>query len=376
MASFAKKAAVIGAAFLAARVGVRKFTEAFQKLDTLGKLSDAMQVSPDFLQGLDLAATQTGSSFATAQKALGKFVRSIGEAKSGTGEGIQGLEILGVQLKDIENLSTEDQFFKIANAIKNMEDPSLKAAAAAKLFGRSGQDLINLFNQGEVGLRSFIAAQKELSGGISRDDIAQVEAANDAIDKMGRAWDGIFQQLTILLAPAVKAIADIITKGIQIVKRFAKAFEFLQLSDIFAELSVQFAKVFGTMEEHINILIGLVEKFGKVWRSIQKDIEGIVSKLFFGGKGIDIELGPATSGPFGKGKGDEEKKIEPLSIAAASIKSFSEAARAGSSKAFDLLNPNTSNSVANQTLKATETTNDLLREGLDKESINFNQVNI
>ena len=156
MAGFAKKAAVIGGTFLVARAGVRQFTDAFQKLDDLGKLSDSLQVSPDFLRGLDLAATQTGSSFATAQKALSRFVRTVGEAKTGTGEGIQALKILGLRLEDIENLSTEDQFLKVAESIKAIEDPSLKAAAAAKLFGKSGQDLINLFDQGEVGLKKFI----------------------------------------------------------------------------------------------------------------------------------------------------------------------------------------------------------------------------
>jgi len=328
--SFAKKAILIGGGFLAARAGVAAFRKQFEKLDEIGKLSDVLEVSPDFLRGLDLAATQTGSSFATAQKALSRFVRSVGEAKSGTGEGIQALEILGVKLGEIEDLSTEDQFFKIANSIKAMEDPSLRAAAAAKLFGRSGQDLLNLFAEGEDGLKKFIELQKELGGGISRDDIRQVEAANDAVDRMGRVWEGIIQQLSIQFAPLLDDMAVGMTK-----------------------------------------LVKLAKDFGVEWKISQLALEDVISDFFYGGKGKDITLGLSTSA--GKGK---DKKIEPLTIASASIKSFSDAARAGSSKAFDLLNPNTSNSVANQTLKATDETNDILRAIRDEDGIKFKQVSI
>ena len=326
---FAKKAIAIGGGFLAARAGLAQFRKAFEKLDEIGKLSDVLEVSPDFLRGLDLAATQTGSSFATAQKALSRFVRSVGEAKTGTGEGVQALEILNVQLKDIENLSTEDQFFKIANSLKGMEDPTLRAAAAAKLFGRSGQDLLNLFAEGEEGIKRFIEQQKELGGGISRDDIRKVEAANDAVDKMGRAWEGIIQQLAIEFAPLLQDMAE----GMK---------ELIKLADI----------------------------FGSVWKNMQSDLEGVISDVFYGGKGKDITLGLRAIDK------KAPAKIGPLKIASASIKSFSEAARAGSSKAFDLLNPNVTNSVANQTLKATEETNNILQAIRDEDGIKFEQVSI
>tara|TARA_R110002126_G_scaffold156424_1_gene303774 strand:+ start:593 stop:1678 length:1086 start_codon:yes stop_codon:yes gene_type:complete len=329
MSGFAKKAslmaagaAVIGTAFTAARSAVRQLTEQFKKLDTLGKLSDSLEVSPDFLQGLDLAATQTGSSFATAQKALSKFVRSVGEAKAGTGEGIQGLEILGVQLEDIENLNVEEQFLKIAESIKAMEDPNLKAAAAAKLFGRSGQDMINLFNQGEEGLKSFIAQQKELSGGISRDDIKRVEEANDAIDKMKRSWEGIVQQVAVRLGPAITVISNAITV---LVKKMQK----------------------------------IIDKFSK--------LTGLAKVL-----GIIDDL---------NGQGDSKSKprnnisaIPPLKIATQSIKSFSEAIAAGSSAAFNALNPNSTNSVANQTLEESKQQTSLLNKIANKGRTTFKQV--
>jgi len=326
---FAKKAVLIGGGFLAARAGLAAFRKQFEKLDEIAKLSDVLEVSPDFLRGLDLAATQTGSSFATAQKALSRFVRSVGEAKSGTGEGIQGLEILGVQLEDIESMDVEGQFFAVANSIQAMEDPTLRAAAAAKLFGRSGQDLLNLFAEGEIGLKRFIELQKKLGGSITRDDLTNIEAANDAVDKMGRAWEGIIARLAIEFAPLLQDVA------------------------FFMQELIQYAK-----------------EFGNEWRNVSNAVEDFITDNFFDGLGKDITLGLRAVDK----KGD--KKIEPLTIASASIKSFSEAARAGSSKAFDLLNPNTSNSVANQTLKATEETNNILQAIRDEDGIKFKEVSI
>jgi hypothetical protein len=380
--SFAKKAAIgaaaAGAAFLVARVGVAQFRKEFEKLDTLGKLSDSLQVSPDFLRGLDLAATQTGSSFATAQKALSRFVRSIGEAKSGTGEGIQALEILGVKLEDIESLNTEDQFLKIAESIKSIEDPSLKAAAAAKLFGRSGQDLINLFDQGEEGIKSFIAQQKELGGGISRDDIRQVEAANDAVDKMGRAWEGIIQQLSIALAPVITKIADGFTEILKFTRSIGALWTDMELGiKAMGEgwigtlgTVLKMLSPIGAMTTAIKMMIKHSKILRDVWNGIQGQLERGFTNMFFGGKGADITLG-VEEGPIKKKKKDliPEVKINPVSI-----KNFSDAIAAGSSAAFNALNPNSTNSVANQTLEESKMQTGLLSKIAGKGRTTFKQV--
>jgi len=318
---FAKKALLIGGAFMAARAGVRSFTEAFQKLDDLGKLSDSLEVTPNFLRGLDLAATQTGSSFATAQKGLQKFVRSIGEAKAGTGEGIKGLEMLGLTLQDLEGLNTEQQFLKVVEAIKNIEDPATKAAAAAKLMGRGAQDMINLFALGKDGLAAFNKEAEELGGPISREDIALVEQANDAVDKMGRAWEGVIQQLSIELAPVLTIIAESMTELIKLAKEFKD-----------------------------SLSSGLT---------------------LFG----NIKIGKITIGTVeDKNKKGKSPIVPAVKISKQSIRNFSDAVSAGSSAAFNALNPNSTNSVPSQTLEEQKQQTKLLSKIAAKGRTTFKQV--
>ena len=178
MGGFVKKAVGFAAGFLAARGAVRKMTEAMGDLDKLGKLSDALEIDPSTLRGLDLAATQTGTSFEVMTKGIQRMVQTIGEARSGMSSGTLALDELGLSAKDFDGLDAEAQFMKMADAIAAIEDPAQKAAAANKLFGRSGKELLNVLNQGSAGLREFIKEAERVGGVITREDIRQVEIFN------------------------------------------------------------------------------------------------------------------------------------------------------------------------------------------------------
>lgn len=312
--------AKVAGGFIAARTTFAAFTESFKKLDDIAKLSDSLQVDVGFLRGLDLASTQTGQSFDKTRKALQKFARTFGEAKLGTGEGVRGLEILGLSLEEIENLSTEEAFLKVAGAIGETEDATIKAAAAAKLMGRSGQELITLFNAGEIGLRDFIKQAEEIGGPITREDLAGIEAANDAVDKMGRSWEGIIQQLSIEMAPLIEDLATSMTK-----------------------------------------LVKLVLGFGDAWKKAQAGLEDtfllIMNQI---GQLTDEELITALNVKLGEDAAEKLDRPAPKSPVEAlpvqSIKSVVDAAEGSSSAAFDILNPNRPGSVQNDILKENQKT--------------------
>lgn len=315
-------AALGAAAYRGMEVAVTALADSFERLDRVAKISKSLEVSPEFIQGLDLAASQTGESFDKMQDSVKEFNLRMGEAKRGTGAALEGLEILGFTIDDFNNSSPEEGYLKVADAISKIEDPQLKIFAAGEVFGGAGEELINLFNKGEDGLRSFIEMSNEFGGPISKEELNRIEVANNAIDRMTRSFEGIVNQLAIRLAPAIEFISGAITI---LVNRLQEVIDkFTRLTGL--------AKV-------LNIIDDLSARRNE---SSKKSVN----------------------------------PLPPLKIAATSIKSFSDAARAGSSKAFDLLNPNVSNSVANQTLKATEETNSILQAIRDEDGINFKEVSI
>ena len=329
---FAKKTLAIGAGFLVARAGVAAFTASIDRLTKLGDISKSLNVSPDFIRGLKLGADEVGESFEKAQDLIKEFNIRVGEASAlGTGPAVEALEKLGLTVDDIFDSSPEERFFKVAEALSKVSDQSEKIFLAGDIFGGTGEDLLSLLDKGEAGIKELIATARRLGGPISTEDLDNVRRANNAINHMGLAWEGIIDQLIINFAPLLEDIAVAMTD-----------------------------------------LIVLVKEFGDAWKAVQLDIEDIFSDLLFGGEGKDIKLGGAT-GIVGAGK-----KRESVGLSPASIKSFSVAAQAQSSAAFDQLNPNRPSSVQGKQLAVQEKIEVNTAKIAEKKAteITFTQVNI
>lgn len=222
--SFQKKLLKAAAGFVAARFAVGQFTSQFDKLNKLGKLSDALQVSPDFLRGLEMAAESVGESFEGAQDLVREFNVRMGEARTGAGPAIEGLRLLGMTIEDFTNSSPEDAFLRVADALSQIEDPQLQMFAAGELFGGKGEDMLALLQQGKEGLREFIQMAKD-AGPISRNDIKRIEEAQRATQKMKMAWESIIQRLTIAVAPMLEMIAKAVDKIAQGVNKIGDAWK-------------------------------------------------------------------------------------------------------------------------------------------------------
>ena len=59
------------------------------------------------------------------------------------------------QAEDLKNLSPEQQFQTLANALAGVENASEKAALAQKVFGKAGTELLPLFAEGEAGMAAL-----------------------------------------------------------------------------------------------------------------------------------------------------------------------------------------------------------------------------
>tara|TARA_R110002020_G_scaffold458266_1_gene675622 strand:- start:281 stop:1396 length:1116 start_codon:yes stop_codon:yes gene_type:complete len=319
MGGFAKKALGFAAGFVAARATLSGFTGAMDKLNQLGKISKTLDVSPDFLKGLDLAAADVGESFEKAQDIVKEFNIRMGEAKTGAGPAVNGLELIGKTLKDFEGLNPEQSFLKVAEAISKIEDKQKKIFIAGEFFGGAGEDMLALLDQGEAGLRRFIEEARRLGGPISEEDLKRAQAANLAIKKVGMAMDGVFQKVAMKLAPTIESIVN---DGLE---------PFLELTD----------------------------KIGASWNNTAAWVQKVADAIH----GIEDPFKEQKPGTFLKNALDQaNEKIASDSIkkSAAAIvqptRGFAESISFQSSRAFDILNPAKPNSMAGKNAAANEKT--------------------
>lgn len=214
-----KLAAGAMAAFYAVRGAATWARETMNSIDAIGKMSDELAISTEALVGLGHAARISGTDMQAMQKGLQLMERGLGEASANLGQAKYGLEMLGLDYKELIRLAPEETFLRIADSISKLPSVYQRATAASWIFGRSGKQLMNLFLQGRIGIEAMMVEAKRLGLTYSRFDASRVEEANDAITRMEDAWKGVSQQLIIGVAPYVTAIVDSFTDlGVQGVK--------------------------------------------------------------------------------------------------------------------------------------------------------------
>ena len=192
---------------------VAVFTKFSNQGDEIAKTADKLGITTEALTELRFAAELTGVSTQTLDTSLQRMTRRISEATQGTGVAVKALKELGIPIKDIANLAPDEQFRRLAEAMGGLDDQAQKVRLSMALFDTEGVALVNTLAAGTDGLNAMAAEAEALGITLSRVETAQLEQANDAMAKVGRLAQGAGRQFSIALAPAIEAVATLITQA-------------------------------------------------------------------------------------------------------------------------------------------------------------------
>lgn len=203
------KMMAIGAGLLTPLIGSAK---AFSKMgDEVAKMSKRTGLSVETLSELKFVASQTGTEFATLENGVRKMQRSIYDAGRGLSTAVDALADLGLTYKDLEGLSPEEQFKLLADRISKIKDPTKKAAIAMSLFGRTGTNLLPMFEQGAAGINALQEEARRLGLTMRSEDAKAAEDFTDAMDKLWKVVKMTAFHIGAALAPALQKITNVIT---------------------------------------------------------------------------------------------------------------------------------------------------------------------
>jgi len=204
----ATKAALgVAAGAVAGFAGFKALQGQLESLDRTAKLSAQTGFNAATIAGLGFGAEQSGGSVEGLNKSLQTFSRRLGEAASRGGPAADALARMGTPIQTLQGMKPEDQLFAVADGLAGIQDPGQRAAAAYELFGRQGQELLPMLSQGSAGLREFVAEADRLGLGFDAEQLASVEAANDAVNRVKRAMGALWSQVAIMASPAIEFIA-------------------------------------------------------------------------------------------------------------------------------------------------------------------------
>jgi hypothetical protein len=203
------KMMAIGAGLLTPLIGSAK---AFSKMgDEVAKMAKRTGLSVETLSELKFVASQTGTEFATLENGVRKMQRSIYDAGRGLSTAVDALSDLGLTYKDLEGLSPEEQFKLLADRISQIKDPTKKAAIAMSLFGRTGTNLLPMFEQGAAGINALQEEARKLGLTMRSEDAKAAEDFTDAMDRLWKVVKMTTFHIGAALAPALETITNVMT---------------------------------------------------------------------------------------------------------------------------------------------------------------------
>ena len=175
---------------------------------SIDDLSKRTGITTDVLQAYSLAANQSGVGLETFGKAVQKLTINLGEAQTGNKAAIKSFADLGLSVGDLSNLNPEQAFNAVVAAISKLPNPAQQAAAAVSLFGKSGVELVPIFQEGATNLQQMTAEAKRLGIVLSPQQTAGVAALDDSLQKTQLTLQSFAARVVAELAPALTRAAE------------------------------------------------------------------------------------------------------------------------------------------------------------------------
>ncbi|HAU29799.1 MAG TPA: hypothetical protein DCW68_06815 [Rhodospirillaceae bacterium] len=205
--------------------------------DEIGKMSIRTGIATEALSALRAAAEQSDISFQEIEVGLKKYNQAL--AASGRPGKTDPFKDIGVNTRTANGQlrGTVDILKDVFDAIKKIPDAPSRVAAALRIFGeRGGNSFLTMIDQGSKGLAVYEAAVKRLGLEVTADMARHGQQFNDALDTMGKAWQGV------KLAIGEKVVAQFIDLFGRITDSLADNRD--KIADILGGISSKFVQVF------------------------------------------------------------------------------------------------------------------------------------
>lgn len=122
---------------------------------------------------------------------------------------------LGLSIETLIALSPEEQFWTIASALAEIEDPTLQAALAVDIFGRSGTNLLPILAEGTEGIQAMKDEAAALGIVFDEEAAAKADKLDDSLNKIKQSFLGVFIAISESLLPILLPLSE---KFVEIVK--------------------------------------------------------------------------------------------------------------------------------------------------------------
>jgi len=180
-------------------------TEAASNADNILTLAQITGLDTDTIQQMQYASELIDVSFETIRGSLTKLKNNMQDARDGNEKTAATFRELGVSVTDADGSlrSAQDVFYDVVDALGQVENATERDTIAYDLFGKKAEDLNPLILQGSETLRAYGQEAENVGYIMSGDVLDALGEVDDAYQRMQQTQEGITQQISGQMAPAV-----------------------------------------------------------------------------------------------------------------------------------------------------------------------------
>ena len=276
-------ASFVSGATSAARSLIGMGAAATEAISQQNDLATRLGLTYGELSGLSYAGSLVGVSMDQIGAAMTRAQVTFAKAAGGSKQANAAFAQLGLSVADLNGLSAEQQFEAIAQAISELPSEAERAAAAVAIFGRAGVALLPMFNEGAAGIQAAREEAERFGLTLTNAQAGNVDAMGDSFDKVRAAVQGVINQVTAYLAPAITAISTAFTDmvgsigGATIGQRIGEGI--LQGARFFAQVADAFIAQMGPLWNYVSQIGGQWNAVWEVGRRVAAFFAGIGDSL-------------------------------------------------------------------------------------------------
>lgn len=197
----------LGAGAVAAAAGVAMIVIKQRELiDQQAKSAQQLDTTYESMAVLQRAGELGGVGMEKITAASRQLNLNLGKAIQGSDAQVEAFKRLSLSAQEVYDLPLDQRIATINQALRDNVQSSERAAVAAEIFGAESAKSIQQLDPATIAEAN---RQAEIFGlKLSDVDAAKVEMANDALSTFGLLGDGIGKQLTVELAPLLKALGE------------------------------------------------------------------------------------------------------------------------------------------------------------------------
>lgn len=190
--------------------------------DQIQKMAIRTGISTEALSAMSFIAEQSGTDLATFEKGIRRMQATLLDASQGTKTATDALAGIGLTLGDLEGLNPEEQFTRIAGALAEVQDASMRAAMAQEIFGRAGTQLLPMIESGAGGMAALRAEAERLGLIFDQETADKAAVLTDAMNSLKRGMGAIVVQIGGAVAPIFSELALTLSNMAGGIARFVK----------------------------------------------------------------------------------------------------------------------------------------------------------